>query len=132
LRPGGLAVEDIERVTGQTVIRQKASDGAIVAPGMLVSHYAPHAPMRININHVNDGDVLVTFGKRLIAGQEKAEAIFDLSPSGNLNEAATHLFDILKQADAAGGRCIAVCPIPHHGLGEAINDRLNRAAAPRS
>ena len=100
LRPGGLAVEDIERVAGQKVLRRQ--------------------------------EVLITFGKRLIAGQDMAEAIFDLSPSGNLKEAATHLFDILKQADAAGGTCIAVCPIPTTGLGDAINDRLNRAAAPRS
>ena len=132
LRPGGLAVEDIERVAGQTVMRHKGNDDGIIAPGMLLSHYAPNAPMRLNVDKINKGDVLITFGKHMVDGQEEAEAIFDLSPSGNLNEAATHLFDILKQADAAGGTCIAVCPIPITGLGDAINDRLNRAAAPRS
>ena len=132
LRPGGLAVEDIERVAGQQVLRNQETTEGIIAPGMLLSHYAPDTPMRLNVDHVNGGEVLITFGKRMIAGQDRAEAIFDLSPSGNLKEAATHLFDILKQADAAGGKCIAVCHIPTTGLGDAINDRLNRAAAPRS
>jgi len=132
LRPGGLAIEEIERVTGQPVLRRQETGETVIAPGMLTSHYAPNAPMRLNVDHVNEGEVLITFSKRMISGQEQAEAIFDLSPCGNLKEAASHLFDILKQADAAGGTCIAVCPIPSTGLGDAINDRLNRAAAPRS
>lgn len=132
LRPGGLSVAEIERVTGQTVHRHTSADGNILAPGMMASHYAPDTQIRLNAEHANAGDVLITFGNRPVTGQQNADAIFDLSPSGNLAEAATHLFDILKQADASGGQMIAVVPIPNDGLGEAINDRLMRAAAPRT
>ncbi|MEN9896093.1 MAG: hypothetical protein RIR97_1945 [Pseudomonadota bacterium] len=131
LRPGGITVEDIERVSGQTVLRRGATGGPLLAPGMMASHYAPETPMRLEATHVEAGEVLITFGGKMVQGQTFAEAIFDLSPAGHLDEAATHLFDILKQADAAGGKGIAVCPIPAAGIGEAINDRLMRAAAPK-
>lgn len=67
-----------------------------------------------------------------VSGEETARAVFDLSPSGDLSEAAANLFDYLKAADASGADSIAITSIPTHGLGEAINDRLSRAAAPRS
>jgi len=98
---------------------------------MLASHYAPGAAVRLNADHVDEGEALIRFGSAPVAGVELAKAVFDLSPSGDLAQAAANLFDYLKQADATGAARIAVTPIPDHGLGEAINDRLARAAAPR-
>lgn len=131
LRPGGVSAEEIERVTGLMVIRPEGPSATIEAPGMLASHYAPGAAVRLNARNVEEGEALIRFGSAPIAGEELAAAIFDLSPSGDLAEAAANLFDYLKQADATGAARIAVGPVPQHGLGEAINDRLSRAAAPR-
>ncbi|HWD12849.1 L-threonylcarbamoyladenylate synthase [Pseudochrobactrum sp. sp1633] len=130
LRPGGLAAEEIEAFLGQPLHRldQRA---AIQAPGMMASHYAPDAVMRLNISEVREGEALLAFGAQRATGADKAAAVLNLSPSGDLHEAAVHLFDYMKKLDAAGAKTIAVEPIPHHGLGEAINDRLSRAAAPR-
>lgn len=131
LRPGGLAADDIAAVIGQPLQRldQRA---AIEAPGMLASHYAPDAAMRLNCAELHEGEALLAFGPERAAGYQKAVRILNLSPSGNLQEAAVHLFDYMKQLDAAGAPVIAVEPVPHYGLGEAINDRLSRAAAPRN
>lgn len=131
LRPGGLVAEDIERVAGIGLIRPATASAAIEAPGMLASHYAPGASVRLNATSVQNGEALIRFGEEPVAGQEDAIAVLDLSPTGNLAEAAANLFDHLKLADASGAATIAVTPIPHTGLGEAINDRLERAAAPR-
>lgn len=131
LRPGGLVAEDIERVAGIRLIRPATASAAIEAPGMLASHYAPGASVRLNATSVQSGEALIRFGGEPVAGQEDAIAVLDLSPTGNLAEAAANLFDHLKLADASGAATIAVTPIPHTGLGEAINDRLERAAAPR-
>jgi L-threonylcarbamoyladenylate synthase len=131
LRPGGLAVEDIERLTGRTVERQDGPAPAIEAPGMMASHYAPGAAVRLNASSAEPGEALIRFHGLPISGSTDATAIFDLSPEGDLAEAAANLFDYLKRADATGATCIAIAPIPDHGLGEAINDRLFRAAAPR-
>jgi L-threonylcarbamoyladenylate synthase len=132
LRPGGIAVEAIEAVTGKAVIRPKASGtAAIEAPGMLASHYAPNAAVRLNATDVTPAEALIAFGMRDISGSATAKAMFNLSRSGDLAEAASNLFDYLKRADASGAAGIAVAPIPDEGLGEAINDRLMRAAAPR-
>ncbi len=130
LRPGGLAAEEIEAFIGQPLHRldQRA---AIQAPGMMASHYAPDAAMRLNVCDVREGEALLAFGAQRVAGADKAVAVLNLSPSGDLHEAAVHLFDYMKRLDAAGAKTIAVESIPHHGLGEAINDRLARAAAPR-
>ena len=89
---------------------------------MLLSHYAPNASLRLNARSAEPGEAFLGFG----AG----EATLNLSPSGDLHEAARNLFSMLHQLDSTSPR-IAVAPIPHHGLGEAINDRLKRAAAPR-
>jgi L-threonylcarbamoyladenylate synthase len=132
LRPGGLPVEEIERVAGTKVLRDLKHDRAIEAPGMLASHYAPDAHLRMNADDVRDGEALINFGGHKIAHAEKAKAIFDLSPAGSLREAAANLFSMMKAADASGAKSIAVAPIPMQGLGEAINDRLARAAAPKS
>jgi len=107
---------------GQPLIRSTHAD-APVAPGQLASHYAPLGSVRLNAEVAQDGEVLLGFGP--------AEAALNLSPSGDLIEAAATLFDRLHQLDAMGATKIAVSPIPDHGLGAAINDRLRRAAAPR-
>jgi L-threonylcarbamoyladenylate synthase len=93
-------------------------------PGQLESHYAPRALLRLNAMSALSGEVYVGFG-------EFGGGDYSLSHAGNLQEAAANLFRILHEADAAGAAAIAVAPIPNTGLGEAINDRLRRAAAPR-
>jgi len=132
LRPGGLVAEEIERVTGVDLVRPARASAAIEAPGMLASHYAPGASVRLNATSIHKGEALIRFGNKPVAGEGDAVAVLDLSPNGDLAEAATNLFDHLKLADASGAATIAVTPIPKTGLGEAINDRLERAAAPRS
>lgn len=132
LRPGGVPVEAIEAATGLAVERPKAAGtAAIEAPGMLASHYAPNARVRLEATRITAGEALIRFGAAPVEGMEKARAVFELSPSGDLNEAVANLFGLLKRADQTGAAGIAVTPIPDHGLGEAINDRLKRAAAPR-
>ncbi|MFG6583556.1 L-threonylcarbamoyladenylate synthase [Sulfitobacter sp. 1A12779] len=120
LRAGGLPCEAIEAALGQTL---EIVDGAeIIAPGQLASHYAPGASVRLDAETAGPGEVLLGFGEMICD--------LNLSPSGDLTEAAAKLFDHLHQLDATG-QTIAVAPIPDHGLGRAINDRLARAAAPR-
>jgi L-threonylcarbamoyladenylate synthase len=129
LRPGGLAAEDIEAVAGIALSRDEAR--GVEAPGMLASHYAPTARVRPNAFEVRPGESLLAFGPARIAGAGQALAVANLSGSGDLAEAAANLFGHLRALDRAGATAIAVEPIPEHGLGEAINDRLRRAAAPR-
>jgi len=131
LRPGGVARAEIEKVAGRTLLQSDASAG-IEAPGMLESHYAPDAAVRLNAAEVHEGEALLAFGARRVKGFEKAVAILNLSPSGDTKEAATHLFDYLRRLDRPEINRIAVEPVPMQGLGEAINDRLMRAAAPRT
>lgn len=120
LRAGGLPTEAIEAALGETLA---IADGAeIIAPGQMTSHYAPAAQVRLNAQTAQAGEVMLGFGA--IAGD------LNLSPSGDLTEAAATLFDHLHALDAMA-KPIAVAPIPDHGLGRAINDRLRRAAAPR-
>ncbi len=127
LRPGGIAREDIERVIGAT-LTSPPQTGAVTAPGMLASHYAPNAQLRLDATHIETDEAVLDFGGRFADVQA---ASFDLSPRGDLAEAASNLFAFLRALDATGARTIAVAPIPHEGLGEAIRDRLARAAAPR-
>lgn len=132
LRPGGISSEEIEAVMGQPLLRlNENSDNTIEAPGMLASHYAPDAKMRLNANTVAANEALILFGPIKIAGAENAVTVFNLSETSNLAEAAHNLFDMLISADKTGAKTIAVAPIPNQDLGEAINDRLKRAAAPR-
>lgn len=130
LRPGGLDVAEIEALLGVTVQRSDHAE-AIEAPGMLASHYAPHAPVRLDARSISPDEILVNFGSQTIDGAESAITQFDLSPVGDIREAAANLFAIMKKADTISARAIAFAPIPTDGLGEAINDRLSRAAAPR-
>ncbi|KQT65126.1 MULTISPECIES: L-threonylcarbamoyladenylate synthase [unclassified Aureimonas] len=131
LRAGGLDPAEIEAATGLAVLRT-APGPAIEAPGQLVSHYAPAGAVRLDAAWVEPGEALVTFGGLELPGMEAAAAVFDLSPSGSLREAASKLFAVLAALDRPEIERIAVVPIPRHGLGEALNDRLSRAAAPRS
>lgn len=131
LRPGGLDVAAVERLTGISVERPATAGAAIEAPGMMASHYAPGARVRLEATRVEPGEALIRFGGKKISGEEQAVAVFDLSLAGDLREAAAHLFDYMKRADASGAETIAFGPIPNEGLGEAILDRLERAAAPR-
>jgi L-threonylcarbamoyladenylate synthase len=130
LRPGGVSADDLERVAGQAVVRvdQRA---AIEAPGMLASHYAPRAKVRLDAMRILPDEALLAFGPRRVCGVQSAVKTLNLSVSANLKEAAANLFSYLNQLDIEGVRCIAVEPIPMTGLGEAINDRLMRASAPR-
>ena len=132
LRPGGLAAAEIEAVSGVRLTRTQDAAPAIEAPGMLRSHYAPDAPLHINAQTAAAGDAVITFAGKAIPGDGNASVILDLSPSGDLREAAANLFDFMKRADAMAKGAIVVAPIPKGGLGEAINDRLERAAAPRT
>ncbi|QFQ89035.1 threonylcarbamoyl-AMP synthase [Paracoccus kondratievae] len=122
LRPGGVAAEEIEAVLGQPLLHPVANPDAPNAPGQLTSHYAPRASLRLNADTALPGELLIGFGS--VTGE------MTLSESGDLTEAAARLFDLLRRADEAG-RPLAVAPVPEHGLGAAINDRLRRAAAPR-
>jgi L-threonylcarbamoyladenylate synthase len=128
LRPGGVPRDAIERVLGHAlVVAEAPSDEAPLAPGMLASHYAPKTPLRLNATDVKAGEALLGFG----ADVPSAPKALNLSPTGDLVEAAANLFSHLRALDACGAHAIAVMPIPNEDLGEAINDRLARAAAPR-
>ncbi|TIO51811.1 MAG: translation factor Sua5, partial [Mesorhizobium sp.] len=127
-RPGGIAARDIEAVAGIEVIRGATG---IQAPGMLASHYAPRASMRLNVGKLTSGEALLAFGRARAEGWQDAVALRNLSEAGNLREAAANLFAYMQALDRSGAPTIAVEPIPADGLGEAINDRLARAAAPR-
>ena len=126
LRPGGIASETIEHLLGRTL---EAPNGiaasGVLAPGMLTSHYAPDAALRLDAVSLAPDEAGLDFAQQLGGGT------LDLSPSGDLTEAAAHLYGHLRRLDAAAPRRIAVAPVPLSGLGAAINDRLRRAAAPR-
>jgi L-threonylcarbamoyladenylate synthase len=125
LRPGGLPREAIERVLGRALAEAKAGDEAPLAPGMLTSHYAPKAKLRLDAEAAEPGEALLGFGPA-------PAAALNLSARGDLIEAAANLFSHLRALDASGVKRIAVMKVPHEGLGEAINDRLARAAAPKA
>jgi L-threonylcarbamoyladenylate synthase len=136
LRPGGLPREDIERVLGRKLAEPPqeidADSAQPLAPGMLAAHYAPRTRVRLNANSVARGEALLAFGLHRLHGDDDAVAIMNLSAKSDLNEAAANLFGYLRSLDAKGARTIAVMPIPNEGLGEAINDRLRRAAVGRA
>jgi L-threonylcarbamoyladenylate synthase len=133
LRPGGVARAAIERILGRPLAEpRRARADAPQAPGMLASHYAPATRLRLNADTVEPREALLAFGPTLPPSADRAVALLNLSPSGDLVEAAANLFAHLRALDRAGARAIAAMPVPREGLGEAINDRLARAAAPRS
>ncbi|WP_068081260.1 L-threonylcarbamoyladenylate synthase [Polycladidibacter stylochi] len=131
LRPGGISREAIEAVLDCTLATAGHNNSAPSAPGMLSSHYAPNATLRLNALEVLPGEALLAFGQDLPESAHVATGVINLSPSRCLEEAAANLFSALRAADKLGTNGIAAMPIPMEGLGEAINDRLKRAAAPR-
>ncbi|WP_037293915.1 L-threonylcarbamoyladenylate synthase [Roseobacter sp. CCS2] len=122
LRAGGTPVEVLEACLGRPLVASQDPD-TLTAPGQLASHYAPQGKVRLNAPYAQEGEVLLGFGP--------VEAELNLSAAGDLTQAAARLFACLHELDAMGAKAIAVSPIPDHGLGRAINDRLKRAGAPR-
>jgi L-threonylcarbamoyladenylate synthase len=120
LRPGAITRDQIEALIGPLA---EALDDARRSPGRLSRHYAPAAPVRLDAASPRTGEAFLAFGPAA-----PGPMVFNLSPRGDLREAAANLFAFLRAADAAGPAAIAVAPIPDQGLGEAINDRLRRAA----
>jgi L-threonylcarbamoyladenylate synthase len=135
LRPGGVPREALEAALGCSLESPpssgQAAEDAPLAPGMLASHYAPRAAVRLDAGEIRPGEAALLFGPRRPAGLAFAQAVENLSPSGSLPEAAANLFAALRRLDETGATTIAVTPVPGEGLGEAIRDRLARAAAPR-
>jgi L-threonylcarbamoyladenylate synthase len=135
LRPGGVPRGAIERVLGRAIAQPPEEadreTAQPLAPGMLASHYAPRTPVRLNAGTVLAGEALLAFGPAAVPGADSATMVLNLSGRGDVDEAATNLFGYLRALDSSGARAIAVVPVPHHGLGEAINDRLRRAAVGR-
>jgi L-threonylcarbamoyladenylate synthase len=129
LRPGAITREAIESVLGSPIDATGLTRAAPNAPGQLASHYAPKTALRLGAASASEEEAALDFGGSFKGGAVTAR--LDLSPSGDLIEAASHLFSYLRALDAARAARIAVAPIPEHGLGAAINDRLRRAAAPR-
>jgi len=127
LRPGGIARTDIEAVLGHA-LGKPAGVGPVRSPGMSRSHYAPRAKLRLEAATLDNGEAGLDFGGFFGEGKN----VLDLSPGRDLAEAAANFFSFLRELDARRPACIAVAPVPHEGLGEAINDRLARAAAPRN
>jgi L-threonylcarbamoyladenylate synthase len=128
LRPGGLSRAAIAASLGRDLAQAiEPADETPLAPGMLESHYAPRTKLRLNATQLEPGEVLLAFGTPLPG----AQAILNLSENADMSEAAANLFGHLRRLDAMAAPSIAVMPIPDEGLGEAINDRLRRAAAPK-
>jgi len=123
LRPGGLSRSDIEPVLGH-VLEVEADSTQPHSPGQMESHYAPQAFLRLEATAPHKGESYLGFGAH-------DHGPYTLSMRGDVVEAAANLFRMLHELDGLGVKAIAVAPIPHEGLGEAINDRLRRAAAPR-
>jgi L-threonylcarbamoyladenylate synthase len=119
LRPGGVTREQIEAITGRLATGEEE---AARSPGRLTRHYAPSKPLKLDVAEPSAGAVFLAFG------QGAAHSPWNLSPSGDLAEAAANLFAMLRAADRSAATSIEVAPIPHENLGEAINDRLRRAA----
>ena len=135
LRPGGVPREAIERILGHALTTPPEDagngNGQPLAPGMLASHYAPRTRVRLDADRVAPGEALLAFGPHPLPGAEATAEVMNLSARGDLTEAAANLFGYLRALDAKRAHTIAVMPIPNDGLGEAINDRLRRAAAGR-
>jgi L-threonylcarbamoyladenylate synthase len=135
LRPGGVPRAEIERVLGRALTQAptdaESDSGQPLAPGMLASHYAPRAKVRLNAQRLEPGEALLAFGLGAISGIDAGSIVMNLSERGDLDEAAANLFGHLRALDSKDVGTIAVMPIPHEGLGEAINDRLRRAAVGR-
>jgi L-threonylcarbamoyladenylate synthase len=129
LRPGAVTRANIEQLLGTPIATTLEAANKPTSPGQLASHYAPAAAIRLNVRSPKPGEALLAFGAPVPSHDGTT---INLSPTGDLTEAAANLFTALRALDASGAGTIAVMPIPDRGLGEAINDRLRRAAAPRN
>jgi L-threonylcarbamoyladenylate synthase len=132
LRPGGAAREDLSRALGRDIGMGETTADSPRAPGLLASHYAPLASVHTNVTNAPRNHAVLTFAGRKIVQDGHSGQVLDLSETGDLREAAARLFSALRELDATGPSAISVAPIPSEGLGEAINDRLSRASAPRN
>lgn len=130
LRPGGIARAAIEAVLGAPLAEGKGDEAAPLAPGRLTSHYAPKHALRLDAESLHPGEACLAFGLPLPAGAIPALTL-NLSAGGDVAEAAANLYQHLRTLDGMDAQGIAVARFPRHGLGEAIHDRLMRAAAPR-
>ena len=130
LRPGGIAREAIEAVLSMPLAEGKSDEAAPLAPGRLTSHYAPQQALRLDAEAIHPGEACLAFGHPLPAGAVPALTL-NLSERGDVAEAAANLYQHLRTLDAMDAQGIAVARFPRIGLGEAIHDRLMRAAAPR-
>ena len=128
LRPGPITPEQLSSIIGQAVMVSDQQEQNIISPGQLASHYAPSAQVRLNVTTPQRDEAYLSFNTPASSQADH----FCLSQSGDLTEAAANLFRFLHQADACGKEVIAVAPIPNEGIGVAINDRLRRAATPRT
>jgi L-threonylcarbamoyladenylate synthase len=128
LRPGAVTAASIEDVLGGQLARLETADARPASPGQLASHYAPRARVRLNAYEAGPDEALLAFGSNVPATRGP---VLNLSEGGDLTQAACRLFSALRALDATGVAGIAVMPVPEIGLGEAINDRLRRAAAVR-
>ncbi len=128
LRPGAIPEETIADIVGGPIRRKSESGDVLTSPGQLASHYAPRAGLRLNAHQWTPDEAVLAFGR---VAESPARNLINLSPAGDLVEAAANLFAALRILDASNAEMIAVTPVPMHGLGIAINDRLQRAAAPR-
>ncbi len=125
LRLGGIGMAEIAAACGVEPVQVGPGGDRPTSPGQLLSHYAPRLPVRLNVSSVKPGEALLAFGPQ---APDHAGPMLNLSPSSDLREAAARLFSAMRQLDQAGLSGIAAMPIPDHGLGAAINDRLRRAA----
>ncbi|MFF8803129.1 MULTISPECIES: L-threonylcarbamoyladenylate synthase [unclassified Methylobacterium] len=131
LRPGGVTRAALAGALGFDPEAAGDPGSRPAGPGLLASHYAPRAGVRLEARTVEPGEAVLLFGSFRPAGLKRAAAVESLSARGDPAEAAARLFGALRRLDASGAPVIAVVPVPEDGLGEAINDRLRRAAAPR-
>ena len=124
LRAGGVTLEELRDVSGEVLLPEK-DESLPRSPGQMLSHYAPSLPVRLNALKANEGEALLGFG-------HAPDAVLNLSEKGDVVEAATNLFAYLRELDNNKFTSIAVMPVPFDGLGRAINDRLKRAAYPKT
>jgi len=122
LRAGGISIEELEEFLNEKILISNGNPDLPSSPGQMLKHYAPNHNMRINVTEPNEGEFFIGFGK-------VKNAHINLSPNEDLREAAANLFAYMRYADSQQGFSgIAMSPIPNHGLGMAINDRIRRAA----
>ena len=128
LRPGGISLEQLIAALGTVHLTDQHPQRPL-APGMMLRHYAPSAPLRLEVQNAYAGEVVLAFGPVVKEAFSQAKTIHSLSMNGDLYQAAASLFEALHKLDALQPKAIAVMPIPDYGLGKAINDRLRRAVA---